>query len=192
MQLSNILDDIPLIRHFIILNFAIITIVSFSGCDSQSQNDISINNPGTPSQFVIPPALRSFALPTDTTAYSARLYLDDASSPIATSPIATDGSDTTVSFDNITVAVGTHTFTLKFQLETSKFGTTILATALSDTIIIKAGTASTLNFEITRYVYPDDDNDLVPNIDEIAAGTPPTRDDCYVGLSFLNRCRLGA
>ncbi len=178
--------------HGLRLMLFAISLLAVSSCQSPDAN--TNQNTDNSSRVAIPMSLQTLALPTDTTSFTAKLFLDGGTTPIATSlPIATDGTQPMVSFTNITVATGMHTFTIQFEVETTSYGLTVLATAPSDSINVTAGSSQVLNFDLGNYNFNyDDDNDLVTNIDELDAGTPPNSNVCYTGVSILGSCALGA
>jgi len=138
-----------------------------------SDSDLINNKSDESTGVAIPSLISALVVPSDTTAFAANLYLDSGTATIATANIATDGSQSTVSFSGVRVEAGVHRFTLEFALVTDTYGTLYLATVTSDPIDVVASSTQSLNFDITKYLYPDDDNDLISNLKEIAQGTNP-------------------
>jgi len=151
------------------------------GC---SDSDLVNNKADESTGVAIPSLISALVVPSDTTAFTANLFLDSGTTPIASANIATDGTQTTVSFSGVRVDIGTHRFTLEFALVTATYGELYLATVTSEPIDVSDGATQSLNFDVTKYLYPDDDNDLVSNLDEIIRGTDPTVDESHTVSSI--------
>ena len=136
--------------------------------------DKATNNKGDSNGVVIPTLISALTLPGDTTSFTASLYLDSNTSPIASVEIARDGSQATVDFSNLSVPIGTHILSIKFALVTNTLGTLVLATAEHAPIDVSTGSSHTLSFDINDYVYPDDDGVGASNLSEVNNGTDPT------------------
>jgi len=175
------------IGNFMLIPMLALVIV---GCGSPIGNNNT--NEKNASRVSIPKSIQALALPVDTTSFTANLFLDEGTSAIASATITMDGTQKSVDFNDIAVAVGTHNFTIKFEVKTANYGL-ILASALSDTITITAGSSQILNFNRKNYNFDYDlDSDLVSNFDEIEAGSPPDDDVCVLGVSLVGYCSIGA
>ncbi|MFV2057251.1 MAG: hypothetical protein ACC707_12335 [Thiohalomonadales bacterium] len=166
----------------------IVLIFLIAGCSSES--DDSKTDKIAMSGIAIPNSIQALALPSNTSSFTANLYLDDASEPLASATIAI-GNQNTVGFNNIDVSTGMHSFRIEFILVTADYELT-LASVRSDSIDITAGSSNVLDFQISNYNYDYDlDNDRVTNIEEIAANSPPNNDKCVLGVSLIGHCKLG-
>ncbi len=137
-------------------------------------NDTINGNNGDSSGIAIPVAISALAIPSDTTSFTASLFLDGDTSPLATTDIATDGSQNTVNFTDLSVPVGTHILTLEFVLTTEAYDALVLASVAHEPIEVSAGTSYALSFDITDYDYPDQDGDGASNLTELNYGSDPT------------------
>ena len=187
MNLHTNLDRKKRLSNIFLWLFISLFLSLVSACSNGPSENV---DSGSSQGIAIPTAISRLALPTDTVSFTAAIFLDENASPLASKSIA--NGETTIGFSDLEVPIGNHTFTLKFRLETKDYDI-LLATSVSNPVEITEGSNQSLSFDINNYNYNyDNDSDLVLNIDEIKAGSPPDKDTCVIGVSYLDHCSLGA
>jgi len=158
------------------------------GCDLINRNNESTVNDWD--GVAVPLAIINSNLPGNT---YARLYMDEGATPLREQIVTTDGSQATVTFANVEVPAGSHSFTIRFENQSSSFGLVELARAQSPAVDLAPSSTSDLSefFINDNYYFTDTDSDHVTNLDELIAGSPPDDDVCVVGVSKIGFCSLG-
>ncbi len=141
------------------------SLTGLTGCDNT--DDPANNNEG----IAIPVAIATVALPAGSTLV-ANLYVDKEIMPEPVDFQTVNKGESTVSFVDIPVTPGRHTFTLEFTYELGEEPPIILASANLQKDLAP-GSSTPVNFIEDDYIYPDDDEDNIDNLTEIENGSDP-------------------
>jgi hypothetical protein len=167
-----------------ILFVAIMFTLYVSGCgnNSNSSNNDS-GNTKTSAGIGIPSAIKATALPNAGT-LTAEIFVDGKTGPKKTVNL----SATQVTF-TLTVASGSHTFTVVFYYDDPIFNSQTWELARASSAVNVSG-GSTTKVSFPAYNYQDYDGDGASNLLELNARTDPGIGTCILDSAKLS-CQLG-
>lgn len=159
-----------------------------AACNNDSASNVELSS-GSQQGIPIPAAIQARVTAVGT--LNANLYCDGVKQSMTiTGDIATGTGEAQGSCTGLSTS-SSHTITVEFEFVSTTFGGPfILATATKTNVQAVAGSTS-LEVVESDYTYPDDDNDMISNLDELNGDFDPTSDECILDHSLIDNCTLG-